>query len=65
MIPNDIREKCSNQNLDSNEKGVVLLDCILSKIEREPSDFIKFVIILESDGYLSSMAEKLVKRYCE
>ena len=65
MIPEDIKEKCCNQNLGSNERGVALLDCVISKLEGEPSDFIKFVITLESNAYLRSQAEKLVKSYCK
>ena len=65
MIPREVYEKASNQSLGSNERGVALLDSVQSKLEGEPSDFIKFVVILESDSYLRSQAEKLVKSYCE
>ena len=65
MIPGDIKEKACNLNLGSNERGVALLDCVQSKLEGEPSDFSKFVAILESEPYLRSQAKQLVKNYCE
>ena len=65
MIPQGIKEKACNQNLDSNERGVALLDSVQSKLKGEPSDFGKFVVILESEPYLRSQAEQLVKNYCE
>ena len=65
MIPEDIKEKACNQNLGSNERGVALLDSVQSKLEGEPSNFSKFVAILESEPYLRSQAEQLVKNYCE
>ena len=65
MIPGGIKEKACNQHLDSNERGVALLDSVQSKLEEEPSDFSKFVAILESEPYLRSQAKQLVKNYCE
>ena len=65
MIPKGVKEKTCNQNLDSNERGVALLDCVQSKLEDEPSDLRKFVVILESKPYLRLLAEKLVQSYCE
>ena len=65
MIPEGIKEKACNQRLDSNERGVALLDSVQSKFEGEPSDFSKFVAILESEPYLRSQAEQLVKNYCK
>ena len=65
MIPQCICEKACNQSLGSSEKGVALLDCIESHFEAEPSDFVKLVDILESEPFLTKLAEKLVKSYCE
>ena len=65
MIPQEVYDKASNQCLDINERGVALLDCVQSKLEGVPSDFTKFIIILESNSYLKSQAENLVKSYRE
>ena len=65
MIPQGIKEKACKDNLDSNERGVALLDSVQSKLEGEPSNFSKFVVILESEPYLRSQAEQLIKSYCE
>ena len=65
MIPQGIKEKACKDNLDSNERGVAVLDSVQSKLEEEPSDFNKFVIILESEPYLRSQAKQLAKNYCE
>ena len=65
MIPEGIKEKACKDNLDSNERGVALLDSVQSKLKGEPSDFSKFVVILESESYLRSQAKQLVKSYSE
>ena len=65
MIPEGIKEKACKDNLDSNERGVALLDSVQSKLEGKPSDYSKFVAILESEPYLRSQAEQLVKSYGE
>ena len=66
MIPEGIKEKACNQVFGSNERCVaLLLDSIQTKLEVEPSNFIKFVAILESEPFLRSQAEQLVKNYCE
>ena len=49
MIPEGIKEKACKDNLDSNERGVDLLDSVQSKLEGEPSNFSKFVVILKSE----------------
>ena len=54
-----------HENLSTNERGVTVLDSVQSKLKGEPSDFSKFVVILESEPYLRSQAEQLVKNYCE
>ena len=65
MIPKDIKEKACNQALGSTERGVALLDSVQTKLEVEPSDFARLVDILESEPYLRSQAEQLVKNYRE
>ena len=65
LIPEVIKEKACNQNLGSVERGMALLDSVRSKLMEEPSEFSKLIVILESDPYLKSQAEKLVKSYCE
>ena len=65
MIPESIKEKACNQHLDSNDRSVALLDSVQSKLEGEPSDFSKFVVILESEPYFRSQAKQLVKSYSE
>ena len=65
MIPQGICEKACNQSLSSNERGVALLDCIESRVEVKPSDFVTFVNILESEPFLAEQAGKLLERYCE
>jgi hypothetical protein len=51
--------------MTSTERGVVLLDCIESRLEAVPSDIVKVVQILEAESFLRPGAEKLVKSYCE
>ena len=65
MITEGIKEKACNQNLDISVRGIALLDSVQSRLEGEPSDLRKFVVILESNPYLKSQAEKLVQSYCE
>ena len=65
MIPEGIKEKACNQNLSTNERGVAVLDSVQSKLKGEPSNFNKFVVILESEPYIRSQAEQLIKNYCE
>ena len=66
MITEGIKEKACNQNLDSSVRGIALLDGVQSRLEGEPSDFSKFVVVLESKGgFFKSQAEKLVQSYCE
>ena len=65
MIPQGVYDKSGNQNLDFTERGKDLLDCVRLKIEESSSNLKKFVAILESEPYLRSQAEQLVKNYCE
>ena len=65
MIPEGVYERANNQSLGVNERGAALLDSVQSKIEEEPSNYTKFIFILESIAYLRSQAENLVTSYCE
>jgi hypothetical protein len=51
--------------MTSTERGVVLLDCIESRLEAVPSDIVKVVQILDAESFLRPGAEELVKSYCE
>ena len=64
MIPEGVKENACNSNLARKERGMALLDCVQSKIEENPSNFSKFVVILGlTDSFLKSQAEKLVENY--
>ena len=65
IIPRKIKEKAFNQSLDSDERGVALLDCIESRFEVKPSDFITFVDILKTECFFEELADNLVQSYCE
>ena len=65
MIPLEVYNKAFNQSIDVNERGVALLNSIQSKLGDEPSYFSKFVVIMESEPYLRSQAEKLVQSFSE
>jgi hypothetical protein len=65
MIPRRVFDLACNDNKDPSERGVALLDCIESRIEAVPSDFIKIVHILEAEPFLESQAHALIKSYCK
>ena len=65
MIPQGVYDKAGNQSLSFTERGKDLLDCVGLKIEESSSNLEKVVAILESEPYLRSQAEQLVKNYCE
>ena len=65
MITEGVKGKACNEYLDSKIRGIALLDGVQSRLEGEPSDLRKFVDILESEHYLKSGAENLIKSYCE
>ena len=63
MIPQDVYDKATNNVISENERGLVLLDCIEGKIVEDSSNLKKIVNILESERFLASQAEQLVKGY--
>lgn len=44
---------------------MALLECLEDRIGAIPTDFKKVVLILESEPFLRSQADDLVKQYCE
>jgi hypothetical protein len=65
IIPKHVYEKACNEHLGSTEKGVALLDCVMSRLEAVPSDFSKVVDILKAERFLESVANDLIHDYCE
>ena len=65
LIPEDVKDVCTNCAMKSKERTITLLDCLQDTIEVNPQDFAKIVNILDSERYLSSQANDLVKEYCE
>jgi hypothetical protein len=65
IIPRHVYEKACNEHLGSTERGVVLLDCVMSRLEAVPSDFSKVVDILKAEPFLESLANDLILSYCE
>jgi hypothetical protein len=43
IISQDVCERACSQSMTSTERGVVLLDCIESRLEAVPSDIVKVV----------------------
>ena len=64
LISKEVFDKV-NLNISSAEKGVTLLDCIESRIEAVPSDFARFVLVLEEQRYMMNLTQELIKTYCK
>ena len=65
LISKEVFDKALNLNISSAEKGVTLLDCIESRIEVVPSDFARFVLVLEEQRYMMNLTQELIKTYCK
>ena len=63
IIPNKTLNKAINSSLGEDDRTVALLNAIEAKIEVRPSDFTKLVDIVDSEPYLSTLAEGLVHSY--
>ena len=63
IIPQKTLDEATNRSLGKNDRTVALLNAIEAKIEVRPSDFTKLVNILDSEPYLSTLAEGLVHSY--
>lgn len=64
LVPGQLYDKVVNDYLNPTERVLALLDCVESRIEVVPSDFIKFVRILEEVLPLEPLAKDLVQSYC-
>jgi len=66
IITEDVRSNVCHASGTSIERSRVLLDCMESKIEDDPSCFKKIIDIMKSEDLgFKSVAEALVERYCE
>jgi len=65
LISQDVRESISNNFIGSNQRSVLLLQCIEAKIKTDPSAYVHVIDILESEPFLESLAGELVRSYCE
>ena len=65
LIPEDARERATNESVGMSERSVALLDCVEARSEALPNDFVKIVQILESEPFLEGVAIKLVQSYCK
>ncbi len=65
IISKETYDTAINKSLNMPEKTVALLDGMESRIKELPSDFIKIVCILESEQFLSTLADGLVHGYIE
>ena len=65
IITNKVREKVLNTSLGTIDRAATLLDATQTKIRVNPSDFIAFIEILDSEPYLKSTAKRLVQSYCK
>ena len=63
IIPKKTFEEAINTSLSKTDRTVALLNAIEARIEVQPSDFTKFVDILDSESYFSTLIERLVHSY--
>ena len=63
IIPQKTLDEATNSSLSKYDRTVSLLSAIAGRIEVQPSDFTKLVEILDSEPYLSALAEGLVHSY--
>ena len=65
MISQDVFDNVSNHSLGISDRVRTLLNCIEDRVNVLPSDFTKVVHILETEPFLESGVEGLVKSYRE
>ena len=63
IIPQKTLDEVTNSSLGKDDRTAALLSAIEAKINVRPSDFTKLVNILDSEPYLSTLAEGLVHNY--
>ena len=63
LISQEVFEKASNKYVEESRRCLDLLNSIEERIKAVPSDFIKFVRVLEADTYLEPLATQLVHSY--
>ena len=63
IIPQKTLDEAINNSLGKDDRTVALLRAIEAKIKVQPLDFTKLVNILDSEPYLSTLAEGLVHNY--
>ena len=63
IISQKTLDEAINSSLNKGDRTVALLSAIEAKLEVQPSDFTKLVDILDSEPYLSTLAEGLVHSY--
>ncbi len=65
IISKDAYDKARCLAINPGECVAHLLDCIEAKLKKTPSDFIEVVHVLESEQYLTTLADNLVQAYSE
>jgi len=66
IITEEVRSNACHASRTSVERSRVLLDCMESKIEGDPSCFKKIIRIMKSEDLgFKSVAEALLEKYCE
>ena len=65
IISQEVYDTACNENKDKNQRCVALLDCVEARVELVPLDFNKVLHILQSEGFLVSLADSLIKTYSE
>ena len=65
IIPKETYEKALNEMHTSTIRTMEVLDAVESKIRIQPSVFTNFIHILESEPFLCTLSDLLVKSYCK
>jgi hypothetical protein len=65
IIPDHVREKVCNEYLGRTERCAALLNCVATRIQAVPKNFITFVDILMAEPYLESLGNDLIHSYRE
>ena len=63
IIPKETYEKASNEMHTPTIRTMEVLDAVESKMRIQPSIFTKFIHILESEPFLHTLADLLIKSY--
>ena len=65
IISKETYDNATNESFSPHRRTAALLDGMESRIRESPSDFREIICILESDPFLSRLADGLVRSYNE